>query len=130
LVNVSSLPSYPDYYSCPTTGVLTQGLHGRNSVDIAAPVGTPLLASASGIVTISKSNGTWNGGYGNFVVISHDNGTQTLYAHMRNTVVAPGEKVYQGTKIGYIGVSGMTTGPHVHFEVRGAKNPFAYIKCN
>lgn len=130
IVNVNSLPSYSGYYSCPANGVLTQGLHGRNSVDIAAPVGTPLFASASGVVTISKSNGTWNGGYGNFVVISHDNGTQTLYAHMRNTIVAPGEAVSSGQKIGYIGISGMTTGPHVHFEIRGAKNPFAYIKCN
>ncbi len=130
IVNVSSLPSYPDYYSCPTTGVLTQGLHGRNSVDIATPVGTPLLASASGVVTISKSNGTWNGGYGNFVVISHDNGTQTLYAHMKNSIVIQGDVVKKGQKIGYVGISGMTTGPHVHFEIRGAKNPFAYIKCN
>jgi murein DD-endopeptidase MepM/ murein hydrolase activator NlpD len=130
LVNVKGLPSYSGYYSCPAVGVLTQALHGRNAVDIAGPIGTPLRASADGAVTISKSNGTWNGGYGNFVVISHDNGTQTLYGHMQKTIVNAGENVSKGDIIGYIGISGLTTGPHVHFEVRGAKNPFVSISCN
>lgn len=130
-VDVRKLPSYPGYYGCPVFGaVVTQGLHGRNSVDLAAPVGTPLKASASGTVVISKSNGTWNGGYGNFVVISHENQTQTLYAHMLRSIVKQGEQVNKGQIIGYIGISGMTTGPHVHFEIRGAQNPFATKNCN
>jgi LysM repeat protein len=129
-VNIKSLPSYSGYYSCPAVGVLTQALHGRNAVDIAGPIGTSLRASADGTVTISKSNGTWNGGYGNFVVISHDNGTQTLYGHMQKTTVNAGERVGKGEIIGYIGISGLTTGPHVHFEVRGAKNPFVNTSCN
>ncbi len=130
LVNVRKLPSFDDYYSCPVSGILTQGLHGRNSVDLAAPIGTPVYASASGSITISKSNGTWNGGYGNFVVITHNNSTQTLYAHMKKAVVDTGEQVSKGQLIGYVGISGLTTGPHIHFEVRGAKNPFSSVKCN
>lgn len=130
LVNVRKLPAFDGYYTCPVKGVLTQGLHGRNSVDLAAPIGTPIYASASGVVTISKSNNTWNGGYGNFVVLSHSNGTQTLYGHMKKTVVDQNEQVDKGEIIGYVGISGMTTGPHVHFEVRGAKNPFADNICN
>jgi len=130
IVNVNKLASYSGYYACPIVGILTQGLHGRNSVDLAAPTGVPITASASGIVTISKSNNTWNGGYGNFVVISHNNGTQTLYGHMLRTIVDADEQVTKGQTVGYVGVSGLTTGPHVHFEIRGAQNPFATQKCN
>jgi murein DD-endopeptidase MepM/ murein hydrolase activator NlpD len=116
-------PSYPGYYMKPVNGVLTQGLHGYNAVDLGAPIGTPIWAAAAGEVIVSKMGG-WNGGYGNYVVISHGNGTQTLYAHMKETVVSVGEEVAQGQVIGYVGITGMTTGPHVHFEVRGAYNPF------
>lgn len=123
--NVSLLPSYPGYYANPLPGgVETQGLHGHNAVDLAAPVGTPIRAAAAGTVIISKVNGGWNGGYGNYVVISHPNGTQTLYAHMSRSSVSAGESVSQGEAIGYIGMTGLTTGPHVHFEIRGARNPF------
>lgn len=126
LDNVSALPSYPGYYARPIAiGRISQGLHGHNAIDFAAPVGTPIYASAAGVVIISRINGAWNGGYGNFVVISHNNGTQTLYAHMQSkTFVVPGEQVVQGQVIGHIGMTGLTTGPHVHFEIRGAKNPF------
>lgn len=118
------------YYACPTPGaVLTQGLHGHDAVDLAVPKGTPIHAAASGIVTASKSNGLYNGGYGNFVMILHGNDSQTLYAHMSKTTVSNGERVTQGEVIGYVGMTGLTTGPHVHFEVRGAQNPFANIAC-
>ena len=119
-------PSYPGYYACPLPGSrLTQGLHGHNAVDLGGkPVGTPLHAVADGTVIINRSNGAWNGGYGNFVVILHTNGTQTLYAHMSKSAVYNGESVSQGQTIGYIGMTGLTTGPHVHFELRGAQNPF------
>lgn len=123
-------PTIPGYFSCPATGRLSQGLHGHNGIDIAAPVGTPLRASAAGTVIISRSNGAWNGGYGNFVAIAHGNGTQTLYAHMSRSLVTVGETVSQGETIGYIGMTGLTTGPHVHFEIRGAQNPFATRPCN
>ena len=119
-------PDYPGYYQAPVPdGLLTQGLHGWNAVDIAAPRGTPIHAAAAGTVIIARDNGAWNGGYGNYVVITHDNGTETLYGHMTRTAVSPGETVAQGQIIGYVGMTGMTTGPHVHFEIRGAKNDFA-----
>lgn len=107
-------------------GYVSQKLHGHNAIDIASPVGTPIHAMADGTVIISRTGG-WNGGYGTFVVLSHNVGgmsTQTLYAHMSRTAVTAGQHVYQGQTIGYIGLTGLTTGPHVHFEIRGAKNPF------
>lgn len=117
-------PSYPGYYMRPISGGReSQGLHGYNAVDLAAPIGTPIYASAAGVVIASMTGG-WNGGYGNYVIISHSNGTQTLYAHNRDNLVVPGETVEQGQMIARIGVTGKTTGPHVHFEIRGARNPF------
>lgn len=106
-------------------GRLTQGLHGWNSADIGAYPDANILASAAGTVTVARNNSGWNGGYGNYVVISHANGTQTLYAHMREVTVSMGETVTQGQAIGLMGRTGKTTGVHLHFEVRGAKNPFA-----
>lgn len=118
-------PSYPGYYMRPIIGgKKSQGLHGHNGVDLAAPIGTPIYASAGGTVIASMSNGGWNGGYGNYVIISHQNGTQTLYSHNLINTVSVGEKVKRGDLIGKIGMTGKTTGPHVHFEIRGAKNPF------
>jgi murein DD-endopeptidase MepM/ murein hydrolase activator NlpD len=117
-------PDYRGYYLRPVEGGRrSQGLHGYNAVDFAAPCGTPLLASASGDVIISRSLG-WNGGYGQYVVIDHPNGTQTLYAHMNGIIVSSGWHVVQGQVLGYIGRTGASTGCHVHFEVRGARNPF------
>jgi len=104
-------------------GHKTQGIHGYNGVDIGAPVGTPIVASASGSVIVSRGSG-WNGGYGDYVVLGHSNGTQTLYAHASEVIVFQGEKVVQGQIIGYVGSTGKSTGPHLHFEVRGARNPF------
>jgi LysM repeat protein len=103
--------------------VRTQGIHGYNGVDLAAGAGTPILAAAAGEVIVAKSAG-WNGGYGNYVVIKHANGAQTLYAHNSSNAVAAGDRVVQGEVIGYVGNTGRSTGNHLHFEVRGAKNPF------
>lgn len=108
----------------PSTGVKTQNLHGHNGVDIAAKKGSPIYAAASGKAIIVKSNGAWNGGYGNYIVISHPNGVQTLYAHLNGVNIAPGAQVKQGQLIGYMGTTGDSTGVHLHFEVRGAANPF------
>ncbi len=136
LDNIKNWPAYPScnyattgcYYLRPIQGGhISQKLHGHNAVDLAAPVGTHIVASAEGTVIISRINGGWNGGYGNFIVISHPNGTQTLYAHMLSKsagLVSPGEHVNQGQLIGYIGMTGHTTGPHIHFEIRGAQNLF------
>ncbi len=103
--------------------VRSQGIHGYNGVDLAAPAGTPILAAAAGEVIVSRSSG-WNGGYGLYVVIKHANGTQTLYSHMSKNAVAIGAKVSAGEVIGYVGNTGRSTGNHLHFEVRGARNPF------
>jgi len=114
-----------DYYSNPMPGALvTQGIHGWNGVDLGAPRGTPIRAAADGIVIIARSGGGWNGGYGNYVVITHGNGSQTLYGHMKNLIVSSGQSVSSGQIIGYEGSTGESTGPHLHFEVRGAANPF------
>ena len=136
LDNIKNWPSYTGcnvqtsgcYYLRPIQGGhISQKLHLHNAVDLAAPVGTPIVASAGGTVIISRINGGWNGGYGNFIVVSHNNGTQTLYAHLvakSSGIVALGQHVSQGDLIGYIGMTGKTFGPHIHFEIRGAQNPF------
>lgn len=117
-------PVYQGYYLRPVSGAKkTQGIHGYNGIDLGAPIGTPVLASASGQVIVARSSG-WNGGYGKYLVIKHDNGTQTLYAHLNGLEVAQGYSVVQGQIIGYVGTTGKSTGPHLHFEVRGAANPF------
>ncbi len=103
--------------------VKTQGIHGYNAVDLAGAIGTNVRAAASGQVIVSKASG-WNGGYGQYIVIKHNNGTQTLYAHLSSNAVVVGDYVDAGQSIGALGNSGKSTGPHLHFEVRGGKNPF------
>ena len=117
-------PSYAGYYAAPLAHYIkTQGLHGYNAVDLGAPSGTAVMAAANGVVIVSRDAG-WNGGYGQYIVIKHDNGTQTLYAHLSRNIVYSGRSVVKGQVIGYVGTTGKSTGPHLHFEVRGAKNPF------
>lgn len=123
-VGSPSTKDYSGYYIRPIVGGRkSQGIHGHNAVDLAAPIGTPILASADGEVIISRSGG-WNGGYGNYIVIKHKNGTQTLYSHNNQNYVSVGDSVKQGDVIGTVGKSGKVTGAHIHFEIRGAKNPF------
>jgi murein DD-endopeptidase MepM/ murein hydrolase activator NlpD len=118
-----------NYFSHPVPGsVLTQGLHGYNSVDFGAPLGTPVLAAADGVVIVEKGAGKWYGGYGNYIVIEHDNGTQTLYSHNSKNLVNVGDEVKQGQKIALVGSTGRSTGNHLHFEVRGGTNPWVGIK--
>lgn len=118
-------PVISGYFTNPAPGArLTQGVHGRNGVDLGGARGTPIVAAAGGTVIVSRNSG-WNGGYGNYVVVSHANGTQTLYAHLTNAIVSQGQSVNQGQTIGYMGSTGRSTGVHLHFEVRGAANPFA-----
>ena len=120
----ASSPTYAGYYQRPISGgTRTQGIHGYNAIDLASYVGAPVYAAAAGEVMIAKGAG-WNGGYGNYVVIKHDNGSQTLYAHLSSVTVSPGQWVSQGAHIGGLGNSGRSTGPHLHFEIRGASNPF------
>ncbi|MEK7147840.1 MAG: peptidoglycan DD-metalloendopeptidase family protein [Patescibacteria group bacterium] len=112
------------YYIRPiNSGRKSQGIHGYNAVDLAASVGTPIMASADGTVVIARTSG-YNGGYGLYVAIKHANGTQTVYGHMSKVNVVVGQRVEQGEVIGAVGNTGRSTGTHVHFEIRGARNPF------
>ncbi len=113
------------YYRSPLLHYIqTQGIHGYNAVDLAAPEGTPIYAAAAGSVIVAREGG-WNGGYGSYLVISHGNGAQTLYSHMSKVIAYDGESVVQGQIIGYVGETGLATGPHLHFEIRnGIRNPF------
>lgn len=128
---ISRLPEIFGYFMRPVLGGTNprwknknnpQGIHGNNGVDISIACGTPIVASAPGTVIVSRSSG-WNGGYGKYIVIAHPNGTQTLYGHNSKNVVSVGQAVAQGQHIANIGSTGRSTGCHVHFEVRGAKNP-------
>lgn len=111
-------------FSHPAPGsIKTQGIHGYNAVDLAGSYGSSIRAAASGEVIVSKSSG-WNGGYGQYIVIKHNNGTQTLYAHLSSNAVGVGAYVTQSEVIGGMGSTGRSTGNHLHFEVRGGANPF------
>ncbi len=121
---VSGSSAGGSWLSHPVPGaVKTQGLHGYNAIDLAAGAGTPVRAAASGEVIVSKSSG-WNGGYGQYIVVRHSNGAQTLYAHLSRNDVGVGTYVNQGEVIAAMGNTGRSTGTHLHFEVRGASNPF------
>jgi murein DD-endopeptidase MepM/ murein hydrolase activator NlpD len=114
----------------PTSGVITQKFSWYHQADdIANHSNPPIVAAQSGTVVTAG----WNaGGYGNYVVIDHGNGYKTLYAHMLNNsvVVAAGQKVSQGQKIGTMGSTGRSTGTHLHFEIKGPNgniNPLSVL---
>lgn len=107
----------------PFTGVKSY----HTGIDMAAPMKTPIKASADGKVSVCGYSPV----YGNYVIITHDNGYQTLYAHMYAATVKKGQFVTQGTKIGLLGSTGYSTGPHLHFSVyKNGKliNPFEVLK--
>ena len=85
----------------------------HTGTDMACPTGTPILAAMSGRVTTTGINRV----YGNYVIIDHGNGYQTLYAHMSKIIASKGQWVSQGTRIGLVGSTGYSTGPHLHFTV-------------
>ncbi len=106
----------------------TGGRRMHNGVDFAADLGTPLYATADGVVT----NAGWGSGYGRLVKIQHEFGIETRYAHMSKMRVKVGQRVSRGDRIGDMGASGRVTGVHLHYEVRvGGKavNPMIYIKA-
>lgn len=91
----------------------------HNGQDIAMRTGTPVLAADSGVVLVSG----WKGGYGNFVAIDHGNGISTCYGHNSRLLVKAGDKVVKGQTIALSGNTGLSTGPHLHFEVRRNGKP-------
>lgn len=113
-----------DYFSHPTAGAgyKSRGIHPHNAVDIAAPCWTLIYAAADGTVAVADGYG-WNGGYGKYIKITHNNSTQTLYAHNIQIEVKVGQSVRQGELIAYMGSTGKSSGCHVHWEVYGALNP-------
>lgn len=99
----------------------------HTGLDIAAPAGQPIYAAEDGVVITS---GWSRGGYGNYIIIDHGDGVQTLYAHNSRNLVERGDRVSKGQVIGRIGSTGRSTGPHVHFEVRldgNRVNPLEYL---
>ncbi len=126
-VTGSKNPDLVGYFAMPAKGWNWGQLHDFNAVDIANACGTPIYASAEGVIAEEKSDG-WNGGYGNYLVIDHPNGTKTLYAHNEDNIAKIGDIVTPATLIAHMGKTGNVTGPtgcHLHFEVHGAVNPFA-----
>lgn len=105
-----TITSFFGYRKDPITGESAN----HSGTDIAAPSGTPIYAAHGGVVLTSA----YHSSYGNYVVVSRGDGVSTLYAHMSKRAVSVGETVSQGQVIGYVGTTGRTTGPHLHYEVR------------
>jgi murein DD-endopeptidase MepM/ murein hydrolase activator NlpD len=122
---LSSTPSI-----APVRGILTDGFGGRsdpftrepgqhNAIDISSAVGQPIRSPADGIVVKAE----WASGYGNVIYISHGYGYSTRYGHLSAFAVRPGARIKRGDVIGYVGSTGRSTGPHLHYEVRVNNNP-------
>ena len=111
---INTLSSFYGARKDPFTGKA----RNHTGIDVPAVRDTPIYAAKSGVVTTSElgSGGSWS--YGNYVVVSHSDGTSTLYAHMNSRAVSKGQTVAQGEVIGYVGTTGRSTGNHLHFEVR------------
>jgi murein DD-endopeptidase MepM/ murein hydrolase activator NlpD len=119
-------------YAWPLSGGISQYASWYHmAIDITNSIGAPIVSATNGTVT-SVIVGTWDGGYGNNVLVSDANGVVTRYAHMGNVYVSPGQAVSAGSSvIGTVGMTGRTTGPHLHFEVivGGALvNPLSYLQ--
>lgn len=116
-------------FAWPAFGRITQPFRWyHKGTDIANSTGTPILAADSGRVVVA---GWTNVGYGNHVIIDHENGYQSLYAHMSQISVVEGQRVGRGATVGLMGSTGRSTGPHLHFEIRasgGNLDPLGYLK--
>ncbi|MHA6334637.1 M23 family metallopeptidase [Qipengyuania sp. CAU 1752] len=91
-------------------------------IDLAASHGTPVVATAAGVVTLAG----YAGNYGNLVIVRHGSGVETRYAHLSRIAVGRGSAISRGQVIGYVGSTGRSTGPHLHYEIRrhgNAQNP-------
>lgn len=126
-------PEYQEDFSFenPAVGVLTSNFGSRwgrmhKGIDIGADSGAEIVAAESGTVICAK----WVNGYGNYIVIEHQNGYSTAYAHCQGFCVSEGESVKKGQVIGLVGSTGNSTGPHLHFEILldgEHQNPLDYV---
>lgn len=110
----------------PRTNPVTGEAGFHTGVDLGDPSGAPVAASKSGVVAYSG----WISGYGETVIIDHGNGVQTLYGHNSQRLVSVGQTVARGETIAYVGSTGMSTGPHIHWEIRingQHTNPMQYV---
>ena len=125
LPSTAPAPTSSGQFQIPANGPITSAFGYRyhpilgrgklhSGMDIGAPTGTPIYAAEAGTVITAG----WNGGYGNCVIISHGNGFTTLYGHASELYVTPGQAVQRGQPVAAIGSTGLSTGPHLHFEVR------------
>ena len=106
---------------------VTGKANNHTGIDVPAPSGTSILACKRGVVPTS----TYNNSYGNYVVVSHSDGTSTLYAHMSRRNASKGQTVSQGQVIGYVGTTGSSTGNHLHLEIRvngSRRDPINYFQ--
>ena len=126
----SAQPQASDGLMAPVAGRITSYFGNRmhpilrfvrfhSGLDFGAAIGSPIVAAADGQVI----GAGWTGGYGRQVRIMHSGGIMTTYSHMSAVVAEPGTTVRQGQVIGYVGSSGLSTGPHLHFEVRVGGRP-------
>jgi murein DD-endopeptidase MepM/ murein hydrolase activator NlpD len=102
------------------------GRRQHHGIDLAAPTGTPVYATADGVV----GRADWYSSYGLYISINHGGAMETRYAHLSRLAVAAGDNVKKGDLIGYVGSTGRSTGPHLHYEVRVegiAVNPIPYM---
>ena len=100
----------------------------HSGVDLAASYGSPIVATSDGVI----GTASWSGGYGLLVALDHGGGPQTRYGHMSRLNVLQGQSVRKGDVIGYVGSTGMATGPHLHYEIRvngQAINPAAHLNA-
>ena len=121
----------------PVNGLLSSSFGGRSDpfsgegvfhtgIDLVAPTGTPVHATADGVVETAA----WSGAYGKLVIIDHGNGLDTYYAHLSQFMIVPGQEVRRGQVIALSGGTGRATGPHMHYEVRlhgTPVNPYKYL---
>ena len=121
-VEIMKFSSGFGYRKAPTRGAS----RNHKGIDIPGPVGTPIVATADGIIGRAE----WVGGYGKFVEVNHGNAVQTRYGHLSAMNVIRGQRIRKGDILGYMGSTGRSTGSHLHYEVRiagEAINPIAFL---
>lgn len=110
----------------PRFSPFTESTQMHEGIDIAGPIGTPILSPAAGVVTQAGVNGS----YGNYVAVDHGYGIQTRYGHLQSIKVRVGQRIKRREELGTLGNTGRSTGPHLHYEVRVSSvpvNPAKYI---